>query len=233
MSRILGNSALPGDRRLLRVQRPDGAHVGPGHWFRLRLDGGPAFALPVLDQSPSEGWLAFCAPPEADDYGRGAACALDGPHGTTINSTAGGRRLVLLADETGLPAAVFAAMHVDIHLVLAGLESDTPAFRLRPSRFLVTGMGPGAIAGVGALEDAGVASRIAHPEPLPGCREGALPALVDDWLTGQSARERWDTAVAVVATDATMEALHRRLRGSVGEVHSHPLPGAEGSWGDG
>ena len=222
MSRIIGSSELPGNHRLLRVQTPSDADVAPGHWFRLTLDQ-HELSLPVLDQSHREGWLAFCAPIEGHPA-RGAACALDGPHGNPLQSAIGDRRLVVVADETGLPAAVFAAMQLDIHLVLTGLEGDNPAFRLRPSRFLVTGMGPGAIAGVGVLEDAGIASRVAHADPLPGCREGTLRDLVADWLADQSARERWDTAVAIVGTDATIDTLHHHFRGRVGEVHVHPLP---------
>ena len=224
MSRILGNTGLPGDHRLLRIQATGDAAIGPGHWFRLALPD-LELTLPVLDHSPAEGWVAFCAPPQAGSHGRGTACTLVGPRGAPLHPAAGGRRLVLLTDETGLPAVTFAATQLAIHLVLAAVDSDAPAFRLRPSRFLVTGMGPGVIAGVGVLEEAGVASRIAHPEPLPGCREGGLTALVDDWLAGQSARERWDTAVAVVGEAHTVEIIQQQLRGRVGEIHPHPRPG--------
>lgn len=225
MSRILGNTEMPGNHRLLRVQTPGDTRVAAGQWFRLALERGD-LSLAVLDHSPREGWLAFCAPPQTGYLARGAACSLDGPHGKALQPATGDRRLVLVSDETGLPAAVFATMQLDIHLVLVALEGEAPAFRLRPSRFLVSGMGPGAIAGVGVLEDAGVASRVVHASPLPGCREGALHDLVDDWLADLSARERWDTAVTILGTDATVDTLHHQLRGRVGEVHLHPLPGS-------
>ncbi len=226
MSRILGNTALPGDHRLLRVAQDDGATPAPGHWFRLTLDG-TDIVLPVLDHSTTEGWLAFCAPPSAAALTRGAPCPLAGPLGNALQPASGTRRLALVTDETGLPATVFAALRLDIHLVLAGLDSAAPAFRFRPSRFLVKAMAPGAIAGVGALEDAGVPSRIAHADALPGCRDGTLPALVDDWLSGLSARERWDTAVAVLGEAATVETVHQQLRGRVGEIHLHSRPEVE------
>lgn len=223
MSRVLGNTELPDASRLLRVAADGGLSPVAGQWYRLQ---GPerTLELPVLDHSTAEGWLAFRAPSVTAAWGRGTGCPLAGPFGHAIPAAPAGRELVVIADTTGLPAVLFACQGMAIHLALVGLGADPAPFRLRPSRYMVPGLAAGAIAGVGVLEDAGVPSRIAHDEPLPGCREGPLEALVDEWLGSRTARDRWQTAAVVIGTPPTLDALRDHLRGHVGEQHERPVP---------
>ncbi|MDN3516115.1 hypothetical protein QWY84_00695 [Aquisalimonas lutea] len=225
MTRVLGNTELPDASRLLRVAADGGASPAAGQWYRLQ---GPDrdLELPVLDHSPAEGWLAFRAPSVTAAWGRGTGCRPAGPFGDTIPAAPAGRELVIIADTAGLPALLFACRNLAIHLALVGLGADPAPFRLRPSRYMVPGLAAGAIAGIGVLEDAGVASRIAHDEPLPGCREGPLASLVDEWLRSRAAQDRWQTAAVVVGTPTTLDALRDHLRGRVGEQHERPVPAA-------
>ena len=224
MNRVLSNTALPGGSRLLRLSHASPDVVQPGQWFHLTLDD-VSLSLPVLDASPAEHWLAFQAPSELDGPGRGADCQLDGPHGLPIAAPDGLRQLVLITDECGLPAALHAAARdLPVTLVLAGLTSTDAIVRLRPSRFVVTGVDPGAIAGIGALEDAGIPSRLAHPAPLPGCQEGTIDALITSWLHSQSAEQRWHRSVHIIGQTGTVESMQALLRGQVGEHHATSIP---------
>ncbi|MFV8834567.1 hypothetical protein [Aquisalimonas sp.] len=225
MTTVLANTALPGGGRLLRVASNCAGEARPGHWFRLALSG-QEHCLGVLDASPREGWLAFQAPSALADAVRGTPCNSDGPHGSPLPDAGGERQRVLVCDEMGLPAVLFAAARRDpVTLALIALDSEVPDVRLRPSRFVLTGFDAGAIAGIGALEDAGIPSRVAHPAPLPGCQEGVLSTLVDTWLSAQPAQARWQLAVTVIGCTVHVDAVIATLRGRVGEHHACPLPG--------
>ena len=228
MSRLIGNSALPGGGRLLQVGDcglVDG--IRPGHWFRLGL-AGRRHALAVLDSSPREQWLAFQLPAAlaagcaALPYG--TPCDLDGPFGEPIAFTGAGR-LIIAADGAGLPALLFAgrATEEPIHLALLALEAEAPV-RLCPSRFIVHGMPNAAIAGIAPLEEAGIASRVAHPESRPGCFQGTGPELLAAYLAGKEARWRWEVTIHVLARETALEAYRTRLRASAGRLRLTGLP---------
>jgi len=88
---------------------------------------------------------------------------------------------LLLATDAGYDPIVRAALSLPAPtLVLFGAE--TFAFRPRPSTILVPHMPAGAIACVPALEEFGVASRLASPAGLPGCFEGTVTELAELWL---------------------------------------------------
>jgi hypothetical protein len=56
--------------------------------------------------------------------------------------------------------------------------TDPPAFRPRPSRFLLDGMPAGVIAAIPLLDDWGIPSRLCHHQAHAGCFEGSLDELV-------------------------------------------------------
>lgn len=227
-TKLLANTAMSGSSRLLQVAYGAAELVAPGQWFRLQLPG-QGLQLAVLDASKREGWLAFQGPGEVAGHARGTYVELSAPQGEPIHRPAGERRLVLIADEAGLPAILFAASRGwPIHLALIGLTATEPPLRLRPSRFLLPGFGPGAIAGIAVLEDAGIPSRIAHPHPLPGCQEGTLAQLVTGWLDAQSARQRWQMAATVLGEEVNVQRVDALLRGQIGAHHRHVMPCVSG-----
>lgn len=96
-------------------------------------------------------------------------------------------RVLVVAAEGYIEAAVGFArgVHADTHadrqqLVLLGAE--TFPFRARPSTILVSGMPDGVIASVPALEEWGIASRLASSAGLPGCYDGNVAELAALWL---------------------------------------------------
>jgi dihydroorotate dehydrogenase electron transfer subunit len=92
---------------------------------------------------------------------------------------------LLIATGAGYDPIVRAAMALGTEqaakaLVLFGAE--TFAFRPRPSTILVPHMPPGVIACVPALEEFGIASRLASTAGLPGCFDGTVTELAEQWL---------------------------------------------------
>jgi len=68
-------------------------------------------------------------------------------------------------------------------LVLIG-SAGAFSFKPRPSTILVPGMLPGVIAAVPPLEEFGIASRLASEIGLPGCYDGTVIELAEQWLQG-------------------------------------------------
>jgi dihydroorotate dehydrogenase electron transfer subunit len=66
-------------------------------------------------------------------------------------------------------------------LVLMGSEIPFP-FRTRPSTIVVAGIPTGSIACMPLLDEWGIASRLASRAGLPGCYEGFVTELADEWL---------------------------------------------------
>lgn len=90
---------------------------------------------------------------------------------------------LLIANGAGYDEIVRAAMALapgSRALVLFGAE--TFAFRPRPSTILVPHIPAGVIACVPALEEFGIASRLASPTGLPGCFDGTVTELAEQWL---------------------------------------------------
>ncbi len=230
VSRLLGNSPLSGGTRLLRIGEVDVPleTIRPGHWFHLEL-GEQVFALPVLDCSPRENWIAFQLGAQyaswAATAATGSACRLSGPMGQAAPPACAGHRILLAADSTGLPALLFAArIGLPIHLALIGLTENEPApVRLRPSRFLVRGLPAEAIAGIAVLENAGIPSRVCCQDPLPGCHQGDVAAMLSAYLAERSARWRWETTIQVYGESRTIAALER-LELRAGRVQAITLP---------
>lgn len=92
---------------------------------------------------------------------------------------------LLIANSAGYDEIVRAAMSLSAEqtakaVVLFGAE--TFAFRPRPSTILIPHMPAGVIACVPALEEFGIASRLASTSGLPGCFDGAVTELAEQWL---------------------------------------------------
>lgn len=97
-------------------------------------------------------------------------------------------------------------------LVLIG-SAGSFSFKPRPSTILVTGMLAGVIAAVPALEEFGIASRLASEIGLPGCYDGPVLQLAEEWLQAIDSSLRAQTRIVVVgSTDlvGSAEELGRR-----------------------
>lgn len=114
--------------------------------------------------------------------------------------------LVLIGTDDGYSPLVRAALqHREDErlLVLFGTDETFP-FRPRPSTILVPSMPAGVIASIPALEEMGIASRLASTNDLPGCYEGAVTELAELWLRSlESGRAR----ITVSGSDSTITAV--------------------------
>lgn len=98
-------------------------------------------------------------------------------------------------------------------LVLFGTDNPFP-FRPRPSTILVPGMPPGVIACVPALEEFGIASRLASPLSLPGCYDGPVIELAELWLKSHAPAQLAQIEILFSATRETVPVIEdfgRRL----------------------
>ena len=94
----------------------------------------------------------------------------------------GARIDLLIANSAGYDEIVRAAMALSTDRALVLFGAETFAFRPRPSTILVPHMPAGVIACVPALEEFGIASRLASPSGLPGCFDGTVTELAEQWL---------------------------------------------------
>ena len=105
---------------------------------------------------------------------------------------------LLIATGAGYDEIVRAAMALSEStkaLVLFGAE--TFSFRARPSTILVPHMPAGVIACVPALEEFGIASRLASTSGLPGCFDGTVIELADQWLSALEPETRREVHITV------------------------------------
>ena len=90
-------------------------------------------------------------------------------------------------------------------LVLLG-AADAFSFRPRPSTILVPGMPAGVIAAVPSLEEFGIASRLASEAGLPGCYDGPVLELAEQWLQAIEAPLRAQVDMAIAGDDEFFKA---------------------------
>ena len=117
---------------------------------------------------------------------------------------------LLIATGEGYDAIVRAAMALSSEqtaraLVLFGAE--TFAFRPRPSTILVPHMPAGVIACVPALEEFGIASRLASTAGLPGCHDGTVEELAQIWLGSLATDELASVLISVSGSDTIVTAV--------------------------
>jgi len=99
-------------------------------------------------------------------------------------------------------------------LVLVGSGSAF-SFKPRPSTILVPAMPAGVIAAVPALEEFGIASRLASELGLPGCYDGPVLELAQQWLQALEPALLAQVGITVVGSD-DFTTLARELGASVG-----------------
>ncbi|MET0534907.1 MAG: hypothetical protein ABW171_11835 [Steroidobacter sp.] len=125
---------------------------------------------------------------------------------------------LLIANEAGYDSVVRSAMAMTSEpssgvLVLFSAVAEF-SFRPRPSTILVPHMPPGVIACVPALEEFGVASRLASTLGLPGCFDGTVIELAELWLGALAPGELREVHITASGDDELLrevEQLKRRF----------------------
>jgi dihydroorotate dehydrogenase electron transfer subunit len=121
---------------------------------------------------------------------------------------------LLIATSAGYDEIVRAAMALSTDRALVLFGAETFAFRPRPSTILVPHIPAGVIACVPALEEFGIASRLASPSGLPGCFDGTVTELAEQWLNAlepETLREIHITASGDAELLTATEQLGRRF----------------------
>lgn len=182
--KLLGNTPVAGDWRLLRLEQADLAgELRPGQ--RLTVVSGTVRIEAYVNHLASD-WLALLVPP-ADTAAHLPAFGeviIEGPLGIGWRDTHTAAPAVVLAAGAGIAAALALVDRLDSlpQLVLLDSAGLPFPFRPQPSTFIIGGLPPPVIAAAPFLEDRGIPSRLADPHGRPGCFEGSIVDLFRLWL---------------------------------------------------
>ncbi|MBV6422924.1 MAG: Dihydroorotate dehydrogenase B (NAD(+)), electron transfer subunit [Steroidobacteraceae bacterium] len=195
--RLLDRQAFPGEQYVLRIEAPKCAsQAQPGAFVHLTCDPGIPMRRPlsILRAEPAAGWIEVLFKVVGAGLTALAARAVGetlsvlGPIGHGFAPHPDRPLALLIGGGVGIPPMVFLAERLAARsdarwqpLVLMGSEIPFP-FATRPSTILVPGMPEGVIAAMPFLESRGVPSRLASKAGYPGCYDGFVTALADEWL---------------------------------------------------
>jgi len=191
----------PGDQFILRLKAPKTApQAKPGQFVYLRVSPERPLRRPIsiMLTHPEKGTIDLLVKAIGDgtrelrDCKVGEVLPMLGPIGTPFDLSDKTRRYILIGGGVGIPPMIFAADvlkgQADV-VVFAGSEIKFP-FALKPSQFLLPGIGGNAILSIASLEDRGIPSRLASNAGLYGCYAGHVPDLAKDYLLALNEEER-------------------------------------------
>jgi len=122
----------------------------------------------------------------------GETISILGPIGRPFDLADTSRRYVCIGGGVGIPPMIFAADRLagraDV-IVFAGSEIEFP-FALRPSGYVLPGIGGNAILAVTSLEERGIPSRLASNADIYGCYPGHVTEMVRNYLLALNEEER-------------------------------------------
>jgi len=194
---VLQHTAFDGEQMVLRVEAPECAsHAQPGSFVHLTCD--PAIPmrrpLSIMRVDAEKGWVEILYKVLGPGLQALAARKVGekistlGPIGHGFTPHPERPRALLIGGGVGIPPMVFLADRLRARtdaawqpLVLMGSEIPFP-FRTRPSKIFVSGIPDGSIACMPLLDEWGVASRLATRSDFPGCFDGFVTQLADEWL---------------------------------------------------
>jgi len=138
-----------------------------------------------------------------------------GPIGQPFRPDPERPRALLVGGGVGIPPMVFLAEWMLEQpgkpwkpLVLMGSEIPFP-FKTRPSTILVPGIPAGSIAAMPLLDDWGVPSRLASKAGFPGCYDGFVTQLADEWLGALDPAVKAEVEVFSCGPTPMLEAMAR------------------------
>jgi hypothetical protein len=119
---------------------------------------------------------------------------------------------LLIATGAGYDPIVRAAMALGNAQALVLFGAETFVFRPRPSTILVPHMPAGVIACVPALEEFGIASRLASTSGLPGCFDGTVMELAEQWLGALEPETLREIRITTCVDDELLPAMEQLTR---------------------
>ena len=202
---IVAQESWPGEQFVLRITAPQcAARALPGSFVHLTCDPDVPMRRPLSIQrvNASEGWIEILykiVGPGLRALSRrraGDAISVLGPIGQPFRPDPKRPRALLVGGGVGIPPMVFLAEWMTGQpgkpwkpLVLMGSEIPFP-FKTRPSTILVPGIPAGSIAAMPLLDGWGVPSRLASKAGFPGCYDGFVTQLADEWLGALDAERK-------------------------------------------
>ena len=238
-ARILQHTAYDGDQYVLRVQAPKcAARALPGSFVHLTCDPSIPMRRPlsIMRVDGTAGWIEvlykIVGPGLHALAARKAGETIStlGPIGKPFVPHPQRPRPLLIGGGVGIPPMVFLADTLanaspDASanalprrtgaawkpLVLMGSEIPFP-FRTRPSSILVAGIPDGSIACMPMLEEWGVASRLATRAGFPGCFDGFVTELADQWLQSLGPQELAEVEIFACGPTPMLEAAAKVAR---------------------
>ncbi|HEX6637833.1 MAG TPA: dihydroorotate dehydrogenase electron transfer subunit [Steroidobacteraceae bacterium] len=219
--KLLARETWPGDQFVLRVSAPRcAARALPGSFVHLTCDPDVPMRRPLSIQrvNAAEGWIEILykvVGPGLRALSRrrvGDDISVLGPIGQPFRPDPRRPRALLVGGGVGIPPMVFLAEWMLGKswkpLVLMGSEIPFP-FKTRPSTILVDGIPAGSIAAMPLLDGWGVPSRLASKAGFPGCYDGFVTGLADEWLGSLDTAARAEVEVFACGPTPMLEAMAR------------------------
>ena len=226
--KVVAHETWPGDQFVLRLSAPRcAADALPGSFVHLTCDPDVPMRRPLSIQrvNAAEGWIeilykivgpglrALSKRRAGDDV------SVLGPIGQPFRPDPRRPRSLLIGGGVGIPPMVFLAEWMTARktdgggtpwkpLVLMGSEIPFP-FKTRPSTILVPGIPAGAIGAHPLLDGWGVPSRLASKAGFPGCYDGFVTQLADEWLGSLDAAGLREVEIFSCGPTPMLEAVHR------------------------
>ena len=221
-AKVISQENWPGEQFVLRISAPKcAARALPGSFVHLTCDPDVPMRRPLSLQrvNAQEGWIEILykiVGPGLRALSRrhaGDDISVLGPIGQPFRPDAKKPRALLVGGGVGIPPMIFLAeWMVDQPgkpwqpLVLMGSEIPFP-FKARPSTILVPGIPAGSIAAHPLLDGWSVPSRLASRAGFPGCYDGFVTQLADEWLGTLDAASKREVEVFACGPTPMLEAM--------------------------
>ena len=219
---VISQETWPGEQFVLRISAPKcAARAEPGSFVHLTCDPDVPMRRPLSIQrvNATEGWIEILykiVGPGLRALSRrhaGDVISVLGPIGQPFRPDPEAPARLVSRRRRGHPAhGVPRRMDVRAEggpwkpLVLMGSEIPFP-FKPRPSTILVPGIPAGSIAAMPLLDGWGVPSRLASKAGFPGCYDGFVTQLADEWLGSLDAAAKAEVEVFSCGPTPMLEAM--------------------------
>ena len=223
-AQVISQEGWPGEQFVLRLSAPQcAARALPGSFAHLTCDPDVPMRRPLSIQraNASEGWIEILykiVGPGLRALSRrraGDVISVLGPIGQPFRPDPRRPRSLLIGGGVGIPPMIFLTEWMLEQsgkpwqpLVFMGSEIPFP-FKTRPSTILVPGIPVGAIAAMPLLDGWGVPSRLASKAGYPGCYDGFVTQLADEWLGALDAGARSEVEIFSCGPTPMLEAVAR------------------------
>ena len=226
-ARVAQSQDLGAGQHLLRLEAPAiAAHATPGSFVHLEtMPDRIALRRPfsILWSDCEDGTvdvlykIVGAGTKAMADMKPGAHTRMLGPIGRGFDLQETGAYPLLVGGGVGIPPILFLARQLQAQtqaqpLVVMGSEVPFP-FHSRPSQIRVPGVPGGVIAGMGLLEDLGIASRLCSMQGYAGCHRGHVDELAHHWLASQDEERRAQIAVFACGPMPMLNAVTQLARG--------------------